>query len=114
MKFYLNDSGLFYSCGSLIKLSKKPVGVSRYIIYDSIEPLKIVETKKKVYNMKNRQILEVQTEKLERFFFFYEDGFFAPLKVKPIDILEGEDELLKHFGLLGLRRAEHYDEDSLI
>lgn len=112
MKFYLNDSGLFYSCGALINLSKKPEGVSRYIIYENIDSAEIVSTKKKVYVMENRQILEVQTTKLERFFFFYEDGFFSPLKVKEIDILEGEDELLKHLGLLGLKYQEHYDEDS--
>ena len=111
MKFYLNGGGLFYSCGALLNVSKKPEGVCRYIIYENIDDLKIVNTKKKVYIMKNRQILEVQTSKLERFFFFYEDGFFSPLKVKSIDILEGEDELLKHLGLLGKKRTEHFDED---
>lgn len=113
MKFYLNDSGLFYSCGDFIKLSKKPEGVIRYIIYEDTDTFKPVKTKKKVYIMKNRQILEVQTVKLERFFFFYEDGFFTPFKVKTIDILEGEDELLKHLGIIGKRERPHYPEEDI-
>ena len=111
MSFYhLDANGYFYANGSIVKVSKKPIGVKRYIIYNDIEKPTIIPVKSKLFDMKSAKLLEVVTERLERIFFAYEDGGFVQKFFKPIDIMEGEHELLKHLGLLGLECAKHYDE----
>lgn len=100
MGFYLNESGFFYSKGSVLEVSKKPTGVKRYIIYKEIEKPTIIPVKSKFFDMKNAEIFEVVTESLERKFFAFECGRFVQKFFKPVDILEGEQELLKHLGLL--------------
>ena len=110
MNFYLHASGYFYANNSVVKVSKRPKGVIRYIIYESDEEPVIIQMRSDFFDMKNAKLLEVVTDSLERIFFAYENGSFVQKFFKPIDILEGEYELLKHLGLLGLSRAKHYDE----
>ena len=108
--YSLNANGYFYANGSVVKLTKRPAGVIRYIIYSEVEKPTIVSFPKDYYDMKNGEILEVVTDRLERIFFAYNDNHFVQKYFEPIDILEGEHELLKHLGLLGMNRVEHYNE----
>ena len=110
MNFYLDNSGYFYANNSVVKVSKKPKGVIRYIIYESDEEPIIIPVRSDFFDMKNAKLIEVVTDSLERIFYAYENGKFVQKFFKTIDILEGEHELLKHLGLLGLSRAKHYDE----
>lgn len=114
MNFYkLDTHGYFYAKGPIVKVSKKPAGVKRYIIYEEIEKPTIIPVQSELFDMRNAELLEVVTEGLERIFFAYERGSFVQKFFKPIDIMEGEYELLKQLGLLGLERAKHYDEISI-
>ena len=79
MDFYLNQN-LFYTCGSIIKLSKKPEGVAEYKIYNNLKDRKLVKTGKRNYFMKKEQLLEVIMQDGERRFFLYDGGFFVSIK----------------------------------
>lgn len=115
MNFYkLDASGYFFAKKSVVRVSEKPTGVKRYIIYREVELPTIIPVHNDFYDMKNGEILEVVTEGLERIFFAYGNDGFVRKYFKPIDILEGEHELLKHLGLLGLERAKHYDEIPIV
>lgn len=113
MDFYMHSSGLFYAKNSVVKVSKKPKGVIRYMVYTEIEPPKAIVPWNQ-YDMKEGGLLEVLTEDLERHFFDYQKGVIVPKYFKPIDILEGEYELQKQLGLAGLERATHYDEYPIL
>ena len=108
--YHLDESGLFYANGSIVKVSKRPAGVRRYIIYQEVGVPTIIPVQNKFFDMQNAELLEVVTESLERIFFAYSDGKFKRKYFETVDIMEGEHELLKHFNLLGLERVKHYDE----
>lgn len=110
MGFYMDNSGYFYANGSTIEVAQRPTGVKRYIFYEEVEKPTIIPVQSEYFDMKNGELMEVVTESLDRIFFAYEKGAFVQKFFKPIDIMEGEHELLKHLGLLGLNRAKHYDE----
>lgn len=114
MGFYrLDESGYFFKNGSVVKVSKKPDGVKRYIIYEKVDKPPITPIKESSCDMQKGEILEVVTESLERIFFVYDGKKFKRKYFKPVDILEGEDEFLKHLGLLGLRPSIIYPESPL-
>ncbi len=102
MNFYkLDASGYFFAKKSVVKVSKKPTGVKRYVIYREAELPTIIPVQNGIYDMKNGEILEVVTESLERIFFAYIDCEFVRQYFEPIDILEGDYELEWHLGLQG-------------
>lgn len=111
MDFFLHPSELFYYRNSVVKVSKKPKGVIRYMIYAEIDPPKVIVPWNR-YDMKEGGMLEVVTEDLERYFFCYQSGMFVEKIFKKIEILEGEQELAKQLDLfVGQEYLSNYGEE---
>ncbi len=110
MNFYkLDASGFFFARKSVVRVSEKPTGVMRYIIYQEVELPTVILVQNEFYDMRNGEILEVVTESLERFFYAYVESKFVRKFFTPIDILEGEYELERQLrlpGSLAIERKE--------
>ena len=112
MKYWLDASGLFYFNNSFncttVSLVKKPDVVSRYVIYETIEPLKLIKVTGKFYTFKEGEYLEVDLRQecdrkrwnnTDRVFFQLENGVFVQREFKPIESLEGELEFARQLNL---------------
>lgn len=111
MNFYkLDTNGYFFANKSVVKVSEKPDGVKRYIIYKDVEKPTLIPVKMDFYDMKNGEIIEVVTDSLERIFFAYSEKRFVQKYFKPVDILEGEHELEKILGLQGCKLLNEREE----
>ena len=107
MKYRLDASELFYYNNSIVSLVKKPSCVSRYVIYDSIDPMRIIKFTGKLYNFQEGQYLEVDLKQevnrkrwdnADRVFFQFVDGSFVERKFPLIPSMEGEHEFGHHLG----------------
>ena len=111
MNFYkLDPSGYFFANESVVKVSEKPDGVRRYLIYSDVNMPTLVPGSNEFYDMKNGEIMEVVTDNLERIFFAYSEERFVQQFFKQIDIMEGEHELEKIFGLQGKKLTVEREE----
>ena len=111
MNFYkLDASGYFFANESVVKVSEKPDGVKRYLIYSDVNVPILVPVSNEFYDMKNGEVIEVVTDSLERIFFVYSGKRFVQRLFKQIDIMEGEHELEKIFGLQGKKLAVEREE----
>ena len=112
MKYRLDASGLFYYNNShnsmIVSLVKMPSVVSRYVIFESIEPLKMIKLTGKFYTFKEGDFLEVDLKQqfdrkrwnnADRVFFRFEEGAFIQKEFKSIESLEGELEFARHLNL---------------
>ena len=104
MKHWLDASGLFYYNGSIVSLVKKPDEVKRYLIYETLEPMREIKVTGKFFNFKEGEFLVVELKyeanrkrwnNADRVFFQFVGGTFVERKFKPIDIMEGELELAR-------------------
>lgn len=111
MKPKLIDN-LFWAKDSKVYLNIKVENVVRYQIFRSLDPLEMIHTDSKIYNFKNGEVLEVTIDDFGTNMFFSRRFFkydtythrFVELKFEEHDDYEeGEDVLLKHLGLVGLK-----------
>ncbi len=107
--------GKFYARDRTVYLSKKPYGVRGYLIYSSLDPVILIDKHFDIYRFMNGEVLEAYTNELERFFYKCVERSDGSYKFERLyfeeytEDEEGEDVLLKHLGLQGLRMENSLD-----